>query len=79
MNCETCKWFELGEKGRGICRRYPPKALPLTWVERADYDEDVFDVNYSDDASVDNLGAFPVVNIQDWCGEFTPDSRRTFQ
>lgn len=53
--CERCKWFAALTVAAGECRRYPP-----TVVEQPS--------TYQHGSE---LGAFVLVEVDNWCGEWT--------
>ena len=58
--CCRCRFYDASEKAEdnvGLCRRYPPKPSGSLHV-------------FPDEAGSRHIGAFPVVDMEDWCGEF---------
>lgn len=72
MTCKQCEFWKNpiqrdGEEVQGFCKRYPPVLDPVytSQIENsyiaATYDPNCF--------------AFPLMNEDDWCGEFSPAFR----
>lgn len=73
--CGKCRFWmrrsdELGNRGGGVCRRYPP-TFPSVWsISKNMFPADrvTFDMTpgtqYND--------AWPNTSMQSWCGEFSP-------
>jgi len=63
--CGTCFFHGESETGEVICKRFPPVLDPL-WIR---------DNYVGNDKGIYGPDAFvlPVVNVGDWCGEFTLD------
>lgn len=72
--CGACKfWLKrsdaAGERGGGMCRRYPPHMASgvVATMSRPNLAE--FEIRPASDFMND---AWPMVHQQSWCGEFAP-------
>lgn len=55
--CSKCKFFLLKTKREGWCRRYPRTVVEGSSGNASQIDSDTYNL-------------FPVVDTEDWCGEF---------
>jgi hypothetical protein len=63
--CETCRFGQRGTKTRIVCRRLPPVGTPLLQGDFLLADDGVTKADLMAART-----AWPVVNNDDWCGEY---------
>lgn len=74
QRCDECRFWEpnttwlstSGKPLQGFCKRYPPTAVWISYVE--------VDVNATDPPGESGMmhTEFPTLDAGDWCGEFQP-------
>lgn len=81
--CGTCRYFDRRvTKDEGYCRRYPPIAAPyalqmvgfvlmdLHWLKFEGQPTHQVDDNFSFENSCADFGGRPLLDEDDWCGEW---------
>jgi hypothetical protein len=74
--CETCKFWQQSEDGtgdrKGWCRRYPPTVNHAYPIIHGIVGVQIKDRDPTGSAYMEGYAQFPMIDAEDWCGEFRP-------